>query len=908
MPDTPIRSEQPSRRKRAAGWLSQQQGFIWGTVIVGVLINLGTTWLITNGFDPHGTPLGWLIEHPSVYGGGVVLLLGQTAFAWWGRHPSAAISSAVLSADASSRQSVLRALQKAYTDELEASLQGVDRIALGLQERFDLTHPMRLVSWHPDQLERLFPTGTPIIEIFDQTGRGLLILGEPGAGKTTLLYELAQTLVIRAKKDDTHPLPVILTLSSWATKRLPLQEWAAVELEVRYLIPRRLGARWLKEGHLLLLLDGLDEVAQEARSTCIEEINTYQVNQLHPLIVCSRREEYLAQAQRLILQSAVLIQPLQSGQVISYLKAAGRPLFAVRRVLQTNTVLLDLLTSPLMLSVVTLAYRGKAFKDLPQGGIAAVQQQQIFASYLRRMLYQHGKRCTYPPQQMQWWLVELANQMQSHSQSSLYLERLQPYWLKTGWQEWLYVWIGVLFPGIMIGILATLMVQLFFSQAPFISFERLLICITPGGFIGGLLSGKRSAMSLGKHLPSFYRVLNTFTTLLIGLGCGLITFLAGSLDGGTFLVSFSYGATISICCILLVLLHSIKQSSTGKRSYLTTQIKRNDMQPKSLYTTAIDTLRYSLSTGGIVGLSFGIQTALFGDNLFNAISNGLSQGLSLLLIYGLSGGLIHFLLKDMSFLIIPAENILWSWKKLLHNIISKRYLINAFAIGLFIPLTYVVMYGSIGLLQYGLREDRPSDALTRWVQDVKGAIVFGSGLGLSVGVCYLLLISLFQGLSSDLFLEKDLAVPNQGIRRSISNGLKLGLLSGCIIALVGGFGILLAPILSGESTTGLDMEEKLRGGLLIGIMGGFLVAILKGGLAWWRHWLLRFLLWRSGAIPWNYVRFLDEAAQHILLRKVGGGYRFIHDLFRDYLASLSTLLPPSSASTYLSGQQKEMKK
>jgi hypothetical protein len=59
-----------------------------------------------------------------------------------------------------------------------------------------------------------------------------------------------------------------------------------------------------------------------------------------------------------------------------------------------------------------------------------------------------------------------------------------------------------------------------------------------------------------------------------------------------------------------------------------------------------------------------------------------------------------------------------------------------------------------------------------------------------------------------------------------------------------------------------------------------------GGLAWWRHWVLRFLLWRSGTLPWRVVPLLDEAAQRILLRKVGGGYRFIHDLFRDYLATL----------------------
>jgi hypothetical protein len=31
-------------------------------------------------------------------------------------------------------------------------------------------------------------------------------------------------------------------------------------------------------------------------------------------------------------------------------------------------------------------------------------------------------------------------------------------------------------------------------------------------------------------------------------------------------------------------------------------------------------------------------------------------------------------------------------------------------------------------------------------------------------------------------------------------------------------------------------------------------------------------------MPWNYPRFLDYAAERILLRKVEGGYIFIHRL------------------------------
>jgi hypothetical protein len=61
---------------------------------------------------------------------------------------------------------------------------------------------------------------------------------------------------------------------------------------------------------------------------------------------------------------------------------------------------------------------------------------------------------------------------------------------------------------------------------------------------------------------------------------------------------------------------------------------------------------------------------------------------------------------------------------------------------------------------------------------------------------------------------------------------------------------------------------------------------MSGGLAAWRHGILRLLLRRAGVAPRHYVRFLDEAASCILLQKVGGGYSFVHRLLLDYFAAL----------------------
>src|SRR6266508_5273577 len=80
--------------------------------------------------------------------------------------------------------------------------------------------------------------------------------------------------------------------------------------------------------------------------------------------------------------------------------------------------------------------------------------------------------------------------------------------------------------------------------------------------------------------------------------------------------------------------------------------------------------------------------------------------------------------------------------------------------------------------------------------------------------------------------------------------------------------------------------EGLAQGLGTMSVGALLGALLAGGLTCIQHFVLRLLLWRSGAMPWNYARFLDYAAERLFLRKVGGGYIFVHRLLMEYFAGL----------------------
>jgi hypothetical protein len=59
-----------------------------------------------------------------------------------------------------------------------------------------------------------------------------------------------------------------------------------------------------------------------------------------------------------------------------------------------------------------------------------------------------------------------------------------------------------------------------------------------------------------------------------------------------------------------------------------------------------------------------------------------------------------------------------------------------------------------------------------------------------------------------------------------------------------------------------------------------------GGLAWCQHWALRFVLYRNNLLPRRLIPWLDEMTTRGLLRRVGGGYIFIHRSLLEYFADL----------------------
>ena len=219
-------------------------------------------------------------------------------------------------------------------------------------------------------------------------------------------------------------------------------------------------------GQVIPLLDGLDEVAPVFRTACIEAINAYILDHPMPLVVCSRRVDYFAQTARLTLSTAVLVQSLTQKQIERYFGQLGECLAPLRDMIERDPVLQELMQTPLMLSILILAYQGQSVDELfTTTGSLAHQQRQLFTVYVERMLQRRRPTTRYSPQQTRQWLIALAQQLQTRSQTVFYLENMQPDWLPTRHSRWWYRGLTLLITGLGIGILSGLLLGVLGSQS-----------------------------------------------------------------------------------------------------------------------------------------------------------------------------------------------------------------------------------------------------------------------------------------------------------------------------------------------------------------------------------------------------------------------------------------------------------
>jgi hypothetical protein len=219
--------------------------------------------------------------------------------------------------------------------------------------------------------------GGQLVEVLGRvpTGR-LVVLGKPGAGKTMLMVRLVLDLL--ARRDPCGPVPFLAAIAAWNPEKQGLRDWLAIQLLTDHTAlaspppadraESTQAAALLAAGLILPILDGLDEIPEEARGSTISRIN----DALRPgqqLVVTSRTSEYQDAIRpeggievTLRAAAAVQLHPLDVSAVSRYLSddAAGpaarvrwQPVFAV---LGTESPVGEALSAPLMVGLARAIY------------------------------------------------------------------------------------------------------------------------------------------------------------------------------------------------------------------------------------------------------------------------------------------------------------------------------------------------------------------------------------------------------------------------------------------------------------------------------------------------------------------------------------------------------------------------
>jgi energy-coupling factor transporter ATP-binding protein EcfA2 len=217
------------------------------------------------------------------------------------------------------------------------------------------------------------------VEVTDliEHARTALILGPPGSGKTTLLKYLG----IRIATETRSPLlPVFLRLSRLVESHDALSDLAIATLgEYGFPNPGSYYYKACKEGRIVFLLDGLDEVSPAHRARIVDLVHALVARfPICRVYITSRPAGYQGELDD-IVQDVLTLLPLSTADIDDFLRRrnGGEP-EADQLIRAMKDVRLDILRNPLLLVLAT-----QIFKVL---GVTPASERKMFEEMVRFQL------------------------------------------------------------------------------------------------------------------------------------------------------------------------------------------------------------------------------------------------------------------------------------------------------------------------------------------------------------------------------------------------------------------------------------------------------------------------------------------------------------------------------------------
>ncbi|NJN16225.1 MAG: NACHT domain-containing protein [Oscillochloris sp.] len=733
------------------------------------------------------------------------------------------------------RRAMLHKLRAIWVDGLLAgTFTRIGRVNLRLVSRPELvSRPLaRQVQQLDDAANRPGPDLT-LPAAFQASGGALLILGDPGAGKTTLLLELLRDLLDVAEAEESRPIPVILPLTSWVNQRRSLAEWIVDELGAQYDVPHDVARNWLESDALLPLLDGLDEVDDEHRPACVAAINRFRSRHFMPMVVCVRSDAYRALPELLRLELAIEVQPLAPEEITQALAPLGAALQRVRALLNADPDLDELVRSPLLLAVLAQVADNVAIASPPVPSECNQCGNQLRPG--ARFCPVCGVPATREPTMLRHALVAAyVERVFARGDTSLRMPQAR---IEAG--------------------LSFLSRQMHAQHLSNFHLEDL----QPG------------------WLPS--RATRRAYTILDRAGGAVLATLLCLIPIG--MISLALG--VALAPTDLWLLYPLSGALFGGFSVT---------RQRSAGRIVRDTL-VGAAAGLPLGALFGIVGYLVDASrrdLIDVIGLDLPRALiAAAAVAGLSaalaGGLYAMLTGGPGFgprRIAVIERVRWSWRRGIRTVpigIGIGAAVGA-AIG-------ALVFGPIMLLSLAAA-GLPAEILA----SVPGMSVLGIVLlfiivltfSLSfLGAAFGLIGGLTGGLRAGVVTP--LATVGEGLRRSARSALIGGACFGLAAALVpvGLIGLANAIFSTVENSSVIAPDAQLYAIVIFATQIAIVGAFSFGGFVIISHWILRLMLAWSGHLPWNVVGLLEEATERGLLRRVGGGYIFLHRVLLDHYKS-----------------------